>query len=219
MKYYVNPKKKRIKPAFIFILLILVIANLILYLFDKKVFPYVLQKSESMINARAVDTISKVSMDIFNDEFKYDEIVKIDKDSEGNINLIRADTVKLNKLSSKIALKCNEELQKMGEVGVDVPMSWITDRSIFYNVGPYINVKIKPIGNIKIDYDSKFESAGINQTRHKIYLNVKAEVKIVVPLHSKDVEVMCEIPVSETIIVGKIPDTAIDFSGISKGKE
>ena len=114
MKYYVNPKKKRIKPAFIFILLILVIANLILYLFDKKVFPYVLQKSESMINAKAVDTISKVSMDIFNDEFKYDDIDKIDNDSEGNINLIRADTVKLNKLSSEIALKCNEELQKMG---------------------------------------------------------------------------------------------------------
>lgn len=216
MKYYVNPKKKRIKPIFIFIFFILVIFYLILYMFDKKVFPYILEKSESVVNARAVDIISQVSMDTFNDEFKYEDIIKIDKDAEGNINLIRSDTVKLNKLSSEIALKCNDELQKMGEVGIDVPMSWMTDRSVFYSLGPDINVKIEPIGNIQIDYDSKFESAGINQTRHKIYLNVKAEVKIVVPLHSKDVEVQCEVPVSETIVVGKIPDTALDFSGISR---
>lgn len=213
MKYYVNPKKKRIKPMFLVIISILMLISIVLYMFDKKVFPYVLQKSETMVKAKAVDVISEVSMEVFNKEFKYDDVIKIDKDAEGNINLIRADTIKLNKLSSEIALECNEKLQKMGDVGVDVPMGWITERSVFYDLGPDINVKVKPIGNISIDYDSKFESAGINQTRHKIYLNVKAMVRTVVPLHSQDVEVTCEIPVAETIIVGKIPETALDFKG------
>lgn len=213
MKYYVNPKKKRIKPRFFIIILILIIFNIVLYIFDKKVFPYVLQKSETMVRAKAVDTISEVSMNVFTSEFKYDDVIKIDKDPEGNINLIRADTIKLNKLSSEIALQCNDELKKMGDMGVDVPMGWITERSVFYDLGPEINIKIQPIGNINIDYDSKFESAGINQTRHKIYLNVKAVVRIVVPLHSEDIEVDCDIPVAETIVVGKIPETALDFNG------
>lgn len=213
MKYYVNPKKKRIKPRFFIIILILIIFNIVLYIFDKKVFPYVLQKSETMVRAKAVDTISEVSMNVFTSEFKYDDVIKIDKDPDGNINLIRADTIKLNKLSSEIALQCNDELKKMGDMGVDVPMGWITERSVFYDLGPEINIKIQPIGNINIDYDSKFESAGINQTRHKIYLNVKAVVRIVVPLHSEDIEVDCDIPVAETIVVGKIPETALDFNG------
>ncbi|MBE6048617.1 MAG: sporulation protein YunB [Clostridium sp.] len=211
MKYYVKPKKKRIKPMFLVIIAILIIFNIILYMFDKKVFPYVIQKSETMVKSKAVDTISEVSMKVFTTEFKYDDVIKIDKDSEGNINLIRADTIKLNKLSSEIALECNDELKKMGDIGVDVPIGWITERSVLYNMGPEINIKIQPIGNINIDYDSKFESAGINQTRHKIYLKVKAMVRVVVPLHSQDVEVDCDIPVAETIVVGKIPETALDF--------
>lgn len=211
MKYYVKPKKKRIKPMFLVIIAILIIFNIILYMFDKKVFPYVIQKSETMVKSKAVDTISEVSMKVFTTEFKYDDVIKIDKDSEGNINLIRADTIKLNKLSSEIALECNDELKKMGDIGVDVPIGWITEKSVLYNMGPEINIKIQPIGNINIDYDSKFESAGINQTRHKIYLKVKAMVRVVVPLHSQDVEVDCDIPVAETIVVGKIPETALDF--------
>ncbi len=217
MKYYVNPKKKRIKPRFFIIILILIIFNIVLYIFDKRVLPYVLQKSETIVKAKAVDTISEVSMNVFSSEFKYDDVIKIDKDLEGNINLIRADTIKLNKLSSEIALQCNDELRKMGNIGIDVPMGWITERSVFYDLGPEINIKIQPIGNINIDYDSKFESAGINQTRHKIYLNVRAMVRVIVPLHSQDVEVTCDIPVAETIVVGKIPETALDFSGIKNG--
>ena len=38
-------------------------------------------------------------------------------------------------------------------------------------------------------------------------------VRVIVPLHSQDVEVDCDIPVAETIVVGKIPETALDFNG------
>ena len=83
---------------------------------------------------------------------------------------------------------------------------------IFYNLGPKINIKMTRVGNITSDYESIFESAGINQTRHKIYLNVHMKMKMIVPLNSKEVEIATKIPISETIIVGKIPNTAIDFN-------
>lgn len=210
MKYYVKPKKSKVKASItvgiIFFLIVFTI-----YFFDKKIFPAVLIKSESMVKAQTIDTISKTSMELFDEEFKYSEMILIDKDSDGSINLIRADTTKLNKLASEISIKCNEELQAMGNVGVKVPMGWVTDKSIFYNLGPDITVKIEPIGSINVTYESKFESAGINQTRHTIYLNVEANVRTVIPLHSQEINVSCEVPVSETIVVGKIPDTAIDF--------
>ncbi len=211
MKYYVKPRKAKVKPYILVIITILIIFNLFLYIFDSRVLPNVLIKSKSMVQAKAEDIINTTSMNIFNEKFNYGEMIIINKDNEGTINLIQANTVRLNELSSKISLKCNEELQKMGEVGIDVPVGWLTEKSIFYNLGPKINVKVEPIGNISINYESKFESAGINQTRHKIYLNISATVRTIVPLHSQEIEVKCEVPVAETIVVGKIPQTAIDF--------
>lgn len=216
MNYYTKPKKTEFKPIILVIISILLVFILSIILYDKRIYPAVLQVAESSIKADTVECISKTSMELFDEEFNYDEMIIIDKDNEGNINMIRANTVKLNYLTSRLSIRCNEELQKMGEVGVEVPLGWMTDNSAFYEFGPDINVKIDPIGNMKVSYESKFESAGINQTRHKIYLNVEARVRMKIPLHSKEQVVTCQIPVAETIIVGKTPNTAIDLGGDNK---
>lgn len=211
MKYYVKQRKFKIKPYILIIMVIFTIMIIFLYLFDERVLPAVLLKAESNVEAQTVDTISQASLELFNNKFKYDEMVDIQKDGEGNISLIRANTVKLNALSSTLAIECNKKIKEMGDLGIKVPVGWITDKSIMYNLGPDMTVYVEPVGNINVAYESKFESAGINQTRHKIYLNVDAKVRVLVPLHNEEVEVHCQIPVSETIIVGKIPSTAIDF--------
>ena len=216
MNYYTKPKKTEFKPIILVIISILLVFILSIILYDKRIYPAVLQVAESSIKADTVECISKTSMELFDEEFNYDEMIIIDKDNEGNINMIRANTVKPNYLTSRLSIRCNEELQKMGEVGVEVPLGWMTDNSAFYEFGPDINVKIDPIGNMKVSYESKFESAGINQTRHKIYLNVEARVRMKIPLHSKEQVVTCQIPVAETIIVGKTPNTAIDLGGGNK---
>ena len=69
----------------------------------------------------------------------------------------------------------------MDDISVKMPFGWITDKSVFYILRPKITVKIEPIGNIKTNYDSLFESAGINQTRHKIYVNVIAKLRLILP--------------------------------------
>lgn len=216
MNYYTKPKKTEFKPIILVIISISLVFILSIFLYDKRIYPAVLQVAESSIKADTIECISKTSMELFDEEFNYDEMIIIDKDNEGNINMIRANTVKLNYLTSRLSIRCNEELQKMGEVGVEVPLGWMTDNSAFYEFGPDLNVKIDPIGNMKVSYESKFESAGINQTRHKIYLNVEARVRMKIPLHSKEQVVTCQIPVAETIIVGKTPNTAIDLGGGNK---
>lgn len=211
MKYH--KRKKLHSKLFIFIIIaILFIFNLGIYFFNKVVFPSVLKVSETMIKAKSIETISETSMEFFNDEFKYDEMIIINRDNEGNINLIQANTVKLNYLTSRLSVECNKKLQSMEEVGMKVPLGWISKNSAFYKFGPKINVKIEPIGNMNVTYESKFESAGINQTRHTIYLKVESKIRIAVPFQNKEIDVLCEIPIAETIIIGKIPSTAIDFS-------
>ena len=216
MRYYTEkPRRGKNKiqiPNTIFVIIAIIVAfNSFLYLFQKRILPTVLDIAEITMKAEAIKVINEETMRIYEENFNYDDIMKIEKDSEGNITMIRSDTIKQNKLTAEVVLACNEKLQNLGELGAKVPLGYMTNNAFFYRMGPKINVKMEQIGNLNTSYDSTFESAGINQVRHKIYLNIDVKMRLVVPLASKDVELSCEIPVSETIIVGKIPDTAINI--------
>lgn len=211
MKYYTRRKKHKYIPILIVIIVIVVLFNAVLAFYDRKILPDVRDIAETMVKAKAVDEISQTSMDILSDEFRYDQMINIEKDNEGNINLIQADTVKLNYISSQLSMKCNEKLKAFSEESIKVPLGWITNKSVFYNLGPKIPVKIEPVGNVVTTYESKFESAGINQTRHKIYINVNAALRMKLPVEDNEIQVSVQVPVSETIIVGKIPDTTLGF--------
>lgn len=216
MRYYTEkPRYVKNKGKILYILFVIMaivlMFNSFLYLFQKRILPTVLDIAEIKIKANVIKLINEEATKIYEESFNYDDIVKIDKDLEGNITMIRTDTIKQNKLTSEVVLACNEKIQSLGDLGTKIPIGYMTNNAFFYKIGPSINVKIEEVGNINTKYNSSFESAGINQVRHKIYLNIEAKMRLIVPLASKDIEVVCEIPVSETIIVGKIPDTAVSI--------
>ena len=185
---------------------IIVAFNILIVFFDQRVMPSVVEISKIMAKNKTLNIINEKSIDILNEDFKYAEMIKIQKDDEGNINLIQADTVKLNYIAAKLSNECNAALEDMKDNTIEVPIGWTTKRSVFYRLGPNIKMNIEPIGNITTSYESKFESAGINQTRHKIYLNITAQIRLKLPLSDQDTTVTTQVPVSDTIIVGKIPN-------------
>ena len=206
MEYYTKRKNYTYIKVILAILSIIVIFNMLIVFFDRRVLPTVVEISKIMAKTQTLNIINEKSVEILNEDFKYDEMIKIQKDNEGNINLIQADTVKLNYIAAKLANECNASLEDMKENTVEVPLGWTTSRSVFYRLGPNIKMHIEPIGNITTSYESKFESAGINQTRHKIYLNITAQIRLKLPLADQETTVTTQVPVSDTIIVGKIPN-------------
>lgn len=209
MQYYTRRKNHKYISVIISIIFIIVIFDILIVFFDKRVMPQVTEIATIMAKTQTLNIINEKSVTILSQDFKYDEMVKIEKDSQGNIILMQADTAKLNYIASKLSTECNAELSDMKNSAIKVPLGWMSDSSAFYSLGPKITVQIEPIGNIVTSYESKFESAGINQTRHKIYLNVDAKIKLKLPLKDQDTEVTTQIPVSDTIIVGKIPNATL----------
>lgn len=218
MEYYTKRKTHKYISFIVVIIFIIVIFNIILGFFDKRVMPSITETAIIMAKAQTLDIINKKSVDILSQEFNYNEMIKIEKDNEGNITLAQSDTIKLNYLAAKLATECNKELGDMNNSTIKVPLGWLSNKSAFYNVGPKITTEIEPMGNISTNYESKFESAGINQTRHKIYLNVVAKIRLKLPLKNQDIEVSTQIPVSDTIIVGKIPNTTLGFPTNNESK-
>ena len=221
MRYYTkrsnthgNMKFKKSKlPSNLLIVLIIIIAfNFIIYIFGERILPIMLNIGEIKIKSEAIRIMNEESVNVYSENFKYDDIIDIEKDTDGNITMIRADTVKQNYLASQVVLKCDERLSELEDLGVKIPLGYLSNNVMFYNMGPKITVKMQQVGNITTSYESEFESAGINQTRHKIYLNLTTTMRVVVPFNSRDIEVTSQIPISDTIIVGKIPETAINMN-------
>ncbi len=216
MKYYTKKSKIRFQikhPKIIMVIIaIFLLFNSILYIFDKNILPAALSIGEEKLRREATAIINETALDIYSKDFDYKDMIITEKDNEGNITILRADTVKLNYLSAKLVLASNNKIGELEEVGLKVPLGYMTKSLVFYNLGPKINVDMTQIGNITSSYESVFESAGINQTRHKIYLNVNMKMKLIVPLKSREVEIASQIPIAETIIVGKVPNTAIDLN-------
>ncbi|MCB2358849.1 sporulation protein YunB [Clostridium estertheticum] len=197
----------------ILIIISIVIINftIFIYIFDKTTMPTVMAVADSEMRAKATEIVNKAIIDEYSNQFNYDEIIKVDKDSVGNIVMLKADTLKMNKIACDVALKSQKELMKLGDVGIRVPIGYITRNNILSYYGPSVNIKMQPIGHVETKYSSEFESAGINQTRHKIYVKVKTTVRVIIPLKSNDIEVTNEVPIAETIIVGKTPNTSVQL--------
>ncbi len=205
---------KKVKIRF----LIIIICTLIIFIFysiNKNLSPTIIAVADSELRARTLDIINTNIQTIYDEEFKDIDLVSVEKDSNDKIVMVKADTVRLNTLATKISLKGQDELEKMGKVGFKIPLGYVSKVSILSYLGPDIIVKMRPIGRVEVSYESIFESAGINQTRLKIYMNVKSTMQIILPFESRDLEVVNNVPVCETIIVGEIPRTILGSDVLS----
>ena len=66
---------------------------------------------------------------------------------------------------------------------------------------------IEPKGKADTRLVSSFTSAGINQTMHSMILEVDAVISPMMPGFSETVDVQYDILLTQTVIVGSVPDS------------
>lgn len=142
----------------------------------------------------------------------YQELIEIHKDSSGKIVLMRANTSRLNRLAAETTLAAQAALVRLQEEVILIPLGQVTGIYFLSNYGPRIRVDLIPLGTVRVEVKDRFEQAGINQTRHSIYLNYDTEVRIVIPLKSGKAGVATQVPVAESIIIGEVPSTYLSLS-------
>ena len=195
--------------------IILLIFGFAIYYLDKNIMPAILEVSDAEVKSKLTEIINKNIGEVYSSKFNYGEVINIEKDESGNIILLQADTIKLNNIATEMVLKSQEDINEIGEIGIKVPVSYAFKNTFLSYWSPKMTIKIVPIGRIETKYNTSFESAGINQTRHKVYIDVYSKARMILPLVSKDIEIKTEMPISETIIVGKIPKTSFGFEGLN----
>lgn len=160
----------------------------------------------------AVETINRAVKQAMGQGVTYEELIDAQMDVQGRVSMLRANTMRMNELASQTALLAERELGSAENQVVEIPLGAALGVSFLSGFGPRLEVQILPVGAVHTSFDTEFETAGINQTRHKIFLNLRATVSLIVPTGSQLVEVTSTVPIAESIIVGEVPESFVDVN-------
>lgn len=199
---------------FIFLFLFLVIAIIVFQLIDNQIMPTVVALSEAKTKYIATEIASEVVNQELAD-LKYDDLIYLQKDSNSKITALQANIVRMNQISAQMAHAMQKRMSELDSMYVQVPLGNISGNTFLSNRGPLVTIKVIPYGNVDTDFKTEFVSAGINQTRHKIYLEIKSKLLVIVPFVKKGSEIVTKVPVAETVIIGDVPNSYFNLDGVA----
>lgn len=197
--------KNRFVKKKIALLFCIISATMFLFI-DFKFRPVVKNISLSKAKNIASSVIDEAVLEDMHTKFeKYENITHLNTSQNGEILSISMDMCKTNELKTGINILIQEKLAKYKEKTFYTPLGTLIGSELLNGQGPKIPMKISSSGNVTSEFRSDFSSAGINQTLHKIYLSIHVQIGVTIPGSSCTSEVTDDILVSETVIVGHIP--------------
>lgn len=203
-------KRKPIKNCFILLLLILLVSALY-FTADRLLEPVLNEIAEvrakelmaQSINSSVIE-VMEAMRDIEEDKNGF---LSFSSDENGYISAVSANTVYMNEFSARMTERIHENISKTEGEKVRISLGAITGSNLLSQVGPKLDLKIEPIGSAEISFITEFDEGGINQTKYKVYMEVSGKVKPVIPFVKEEYEINTVVPVAETVIVGRVPET------------
>ena len=137
---------------------------------------------------------------------KYEDIITIVRDDNGNIKMLQTNIKSVNELTSDIPNNIVSALKSEENSNISIYLGSILGLKILSAQGPKINVRIANVGNVETSLESQFVEQGINQTLHRIYLEIVCEVSILTPYDTISEKITNQVLIAESVIVGNVPD-------------
>lgn len=205
--------KKKVKKI-IKIFIILTIAVLVAKSMLKAVEPIIEERCKSLANTIATKICNEQATRVMAD-YEYDDFCKIIKDEDNNIKMISVNMITINKIISDIPVYILEELNKEENNTFEIRLGSFTGSKILSGIGPNIKLRMMTDGDIETELKTEFEEAGINQTLHRIYLNIRCNVSILTPYNIVNDEIYNQVLLTEGVIIGNIPENYLSLEGLN----
>lgn len=209
-------KRRRLsgKQKFVILFLIILIIIFVVLLFiQTNINPIIVNISEAKVRAMTTSAINDAVFSCLDDSIKYTDLIEITVDSQGKIEMLQANSMKINEIARKTAKVSQSNLDAMLDAGINVPLGTLTGSPMLAEEGPDIHIEIMPVGSALCKFISEFESAGINQTRHKIFLEVVTNVNLIIPVSTASLQIKTQVLICESILVGDVPKVYLELGG------
>ena len=173
---------------------------------------------EELAHTQVMNTTSDLTNDaiakqIADGVIQYDRIVYFEKDLDGRITALKTNMSEVNRLKTDILNIINDEILALDTSDLGIPLGSLFLPEFLSGKGPAIPVHILSIRNSDATFSSHFSQAGINQTLHKLTMEVSVDVAVLGLGRTERFTVTSEVVVAETVIVGAVPETYLQTGG------
>ena len=147
------------------------------------------------------------------DGLRYQSFVSLQQNQNGETTALTTDTVLINRLQGELLEKILQTLQETRQITLQLPLGSLTGSQFLAGRGPLVTLRLRPVGIVKTKIVNQFDEAGINQTRHRIQLQVTVDMLSLLPGYRISSQAQSNIILAETIIVGLVPDAYTEVYG------
>lgn len=173
--------------------------------FRNNIVPTVMGSAIAEVRAMCTNSVNLAVTAVVGGGLEYDDLFSVVKNEDGDIEMVQANSPEINMIAREIANLAQANLDELGLKEISIPIGTFTGLALLMGLGPDVTISVMPIGSALCDFVSYFTSAGINQTLHKIYIDVHATINIVTPIDEPTITVKAEVLVAENLIVGNVP--------------
>lgn len=219
MRYIVVDKAAKLKRrrkivqkiVAIFTAMVIVALAIALWVYWKSMTPTILDIAQVQVKAQTTQAVNEAVLSVLQG-VDYTDFVTVEKNSQNEVVLITANSNSVNQLARNASIVTQGKINTLFQQAISIPLGTLSGIPLLSQLGPDVNIVIDPVGTVQCSFVSHFETAGINQTLHRIYLNVSSTVDVIIPSSHQVVQIETPILVCETVIVGKVPDTFLQGS-------
>ena len=206
--------RRRIRNWLRGILIILVLLLLLLLSLRSKYRLVIHDLAQTQVKNSTSDlTNDAIAKQIALGQIQYDRIVFFEKDLDGRITALKTNMTEVNRLKTDILNIINDEILALDTSDIGIPLGSLFFPEILSGKGPAIPVHILSIRNSDANFVSHFSQAGINQTLHRLNMEVSIDVAVLVLGQTSSFTMTSEVVVAETVIVGDVPQTYLQTGG------
>lgn len=211
MRYYRHRGSKKFVFVFLCIVLSAVTAFLLI---DARVRPFI--RNTAVVQAQnyaATVAGASVPQILKNEGADYASLVSITRDGSGNIVSLETDAMRINRIKSAVNSSVASALSGLDGKTLGIPVGSLTGLALLNGRGPKLSAVISLTGSAQTHFVNEFSDAGINQTRHQIFLKTTVTLLVVFPGETVTTAYTMTMLVAETVIVGKVP---LAFAGVTQ---
>ncbi len=167
--------------------------------------PEYVRTQAELMSSTAVNDAVQHTLEAF--DCTYNDLAVIKYSDSGSIKAIETDTLLLDKIKIATSKAAQNEIEKIHDCGVNIPLGAFTDIAILSNSGPDININTSITGSFNSEVVSTFEQAGLNQTVHHIKLVLTSKIITTSLDYVGYITFTTDYEIAQTVIVGEIPSS------------
>lgn len=149
----------------------------------------------------------------------YRELVRIERDDSGRVTMLMPNTALYNVLINDITQDAVESLDRLSRQSLSLPAGVATGSALLSGLGPDVRFRMRMLGTPSVQVEDELTAAGINQVRHRVWLDLSAEVRVLAPFSRETAQVTATVLLAEGLIVGCTPDTYVQVDGARSGSD